>query len=105
MYVCELYSDVQKLCILIYDFQKPTPLPKVISVPVPVKSTKVAAVFGDSDDDEPEEMPPECKMRMKNVGRYAIGYFTFILFAATSINFHTYTKCLFMYLFQGNQNK
>ncbi|CAL8113066.1 unnamed protein product [Orchesella dallaii] len=47
---------------------KPMPLPKVISVSVPVKAAKVAAIFND-DDDEPEEMPPECKMRMKNVGR------------------------------------
>lgn len=46
------------------------PLPKVISVPISVKSTKVAAIFNADDDDEPEEMPPECKMRMKNVGRY-----------------------------------
>ncbi|ODN01480.1 PEST proteolytic signal-containing nuclear protein [Orchesella cincta] len=44
------------------------PLPKVISVSVPVKAAKVASIFND-DDDEPEEMPPECKMRMKNVGR------------------------------------
>lgn len=42
-----------------------------MSVPVPAKSTKVAAIFnGESDDDEPEEMPAECRMRMKNVGRY-----------------------------------
>ncbi|XP_077977662.1 PEST proteolytic signal-containing nuclear protein-like [Glandiceps talaboti] len=34
------------------------------------KKGAVAKAFGDdSDDDEPEEMPPEAKMRMKNIGR------------------------------------
>lgn len=32
-------------------------------------SSSVAAVFGDASDEEPEEMPPEAKMRMKNKGR------------------------------------
>lgn len=31
----------------------------------------VAAVFNQDSDDEPEEMPPEAKMRMRNFGRYA----------------------------------
>jgi hypothetical protein len=30
---------------------------------------KVASIFNEDDDDEPEEMPAECRMRMKNVGR------------------------------------
>lgn len=34
---------------------------------VPKKPT-VASVFND-DDDEPEEMPAEAKMRMRNIGR------------------------------------
>jgi len=34
-----------------------------------VKSSKVAAIFNDDDDEEPEEMPPEARMKMKNVGR------------------------------------
>lgn len=32
-------------------------------------SSSVAAVFGDFSDEEPEEMPPEAKMRMRNRGR------------------------------------
>ncbi|XP_044538559.1 PEST proteolytic signal-containing nuclear protein-like isoform X3 [Gracilinanus agilis] len=44
------------------------------SKPVPAKIAKfgfaiVAAVFNEDDDSEPEEMPPEAKMRMKNIGR------------------------------------
>lgn len=36
----------------------------------PVKKLTVAAAFSnDSDDDEPEEMPAECRMRMRNIGR------------------------------------
>ncbi|XP_073442275.1 PEST proteolytic signal-containing nuclear protein isoform X3 [Dendrobates tinctorius] len=34
------------------------------------KKTSVAAAFNDEDDSEPEEMPPEAKMRMKNIGRF-----------------------------------
>lgn len=30
----------------------------------------VASVFNQESDDEPEEMPPEAKMRMRNIGRY-----------------------------------
>ncbi|KAM7178152.1 PEST proteolytic signal-containing nuclear protein isoform 2-T2 [Macrochelys suwanniensis] len=40
--------------------------------PAPVlapKTLSVAAVFNEDDDSEPEEMPPEAKMRMKNIGR------------------------------------
>lgn len=33
-------------------------------------SRTVANVFGDESDDEPEEMPPEARMRMRNIGRY-----------------------------------
>ncbi|XP_025836421.1 PEST proteolytic signal-containing nuclear protein-like [Agrilus planipennis] len=29
----------------------------------------VASAFNQESDDEPEEMPPECKMRMRNIGR------------------------------------
>ncbi|KAK9888087.1 hypothetical protein WA026_000364 [Henosepilachna vigintioctopunctata] len=39
--------------------------PKEINKP---KMT-VAAVFNTDDDSEPEEMPPEAKMRMRNIGR------------------------------------
>nr|XP_037863656.1 PEST proteolytic signal-containing nuclear protein-like [Chlorocebus sabaeus] len=43
----------------------------------PTKPTKiskfgfaiVAAAFNEDEDSEPEEMPPEAKMRMKNIGR------------------------------------
>ncbi|XP_014206207.1 PEST proteolytic signal-containing nuclear protein isoform X1 [Copidosoma floridanum] len=37
--------------------------------PAPVKKHTVASVFNNSDDDEPEEMPAEAKMRMRNIGR------------------------------------
>ncbi|CAH1228191.1 PCNP [Branchiostoma lanceolatum] len=44
--------------------------PKPSSSPAAQPVKKVAAVFAESDDDdEPEEMPPEAKMRMKNIGR------------------------------------
>ncbi|XP_036164387.1 PEST proteolytic signal-containing nuclear protein-like [Myotis myotis] len=38
----------------------PTPAPKALSV---------AADFNEDEDSEPEEMPPEAKMRIKNIGR------------------------------------
>lgn len=34
-----------------------------------VKKLSVAKAFCDDDSDEEEEMPAECKMRMKNIGR------------------------------------
>ncbi|XP_022917195.1 PEST proteolytic signal-containing nuclear protein-like [Onthophagus taurus] len=40
--------------------QKPTPSKQKLSV---------AAAFNQDSDDEPEEMPPEAKMRMRNIGR------------------------------------
>ncbi|XP_073321114.1 PEST proteolytic signal-containing nuclear protein-like [Pagrus major] len=36
---------------------------------LPPKKTGLASVFNEDDDSEPEEMPPEAKMRMKNIGR------------------------------------
>lgn len=30
----------------------------------------VASVFNQDSDSEPEEMPPEARMRMRNIGRY-----------------------------------
>ncbi|KOB63125.1 PEST proteolytic signal-containing nuclear protein [Operophtera brumata] len=49
------------------------PIKMNLSGPVkepPMKPT-VASVFNadDNDDDEPEEMPAEAKMRMRNIGR------------------------------------
>lgn len=36
----------------------------------PPKKLSVAAVFSnDSDDEEVEQMPAECRMRMRNIGR------------------------------------
>lgn len=32
----------------------------------------VASAFNQDSDDEPEEMPPEAKMRMRNIGRYGL---------------------------------
>ncbi|XP_073526568.1 PEST proteolytic signal-containing nuclear protein [Phyllobates terribilis] len=43
--------------------------PKDIPPAAVPKKTSVAAAFNDEDDSEPEEMPPEAKMRMKNIGR------------------------------------
>uniref|UniRef100_UPI00358F9F4D PEST proteolytic signal-containing nuclear protein n=1 Tax=Myxine glutinosa TaxID=7769 RepID=UPI00358F9F4D len=37
-------------------------------IPLRPKKADVAAAFNESDS-EPEEMPPEAKMRMKNIGR------------------------------------
>ncbi|KAM9766005.1 PEST proteolytic signal-containing nuclear protein [Menidia menidia] len=42
--------------------------PKEPAPTLPPKRQGLAAVF-DDDDSEPEEMPPEAKMRMKNIGR------------------------------------
>ncbi|KAF7654766.1 hypothetical protein LDENG_00064820 [Lucifuga dentata] len=43
--------------------------PKEPAPAVPPKKTALASVFNEDDDSEPEEMPPEAKMRMKNIGR------------------------------------
>ncbi|XP_058484909.1 PEST proteolytic signal-containing nuclear protein-like isoform X2 [Solea solea] len=43
--------------------------PKEPTPSLPPKKPGLASVFNDSDDSEPEEMPPEAKMRMKNIGR------------------------------------
>ncbi|XP_056412181.1 PEST proteolytic signal-containing nuclear protein [Hyla sarda] len=43
--------------------------PKDVPPAVVPKKSLIAAVFNDEDDSEPEEMPPEAKMRMKNIGR------------------------------------
>uniref|UniRef100_A0A3B3ZC37 PEST proteolytic signal-containing nuclear protein n=1 Tax=Periophthalmus magnuspinnatus TaxID=409849 RepID=A0A3B3ZC37_9GOBI len=43
--------------------------PKDPVPPVPPKKVGLASVFNEDDDSEPEEMPPEAKMRMKNIGR------------------------------------
>nr|XP_057945363.1 PEST proteolytic signal-containing nuclear protein-like [Doryrhamphus excisus] len=36
---------------------------------LPAKKPGMPSVFNEDDDSEPEEMPPEAKMRMKNIGR------------------------------------
>ncbi|XP_051559625.1 PEST proteolytic signal-containing nuclear protein isoform X1 [Myxocyprinus asiaticus] len=43
--------------------------PKEPTPALPTKKPGLAAVFNEDDDSEPEEMPPEAKMRMKNIGR------------------------------------
>ncbi|KAG7275071.1 hypothetical protein CRUP_004837 [Coryphaenoides rupestris] len=43
--------------------------PKEPTPSVPAKKATMASVFNEDDDSEPEEMPPEAKMRMKNIGR------------------------------------
>ncbi|KAJ8680454.1 hypothetical protein QAD02_016241 [Eretmocerus hayati] len=37
--------------------------------PAPSKKHSIASVFNTDDDDEPEEMPAEARMRMRNIGR------------------------------------
>jgi len=46
---------------------KPPPAPPTLPISRP-KSKLVAAAFGDDSSDE-EEIPPEAKMRMRNMGR------------------------------------
>lgn len=43
--------------------QKPT------AKPISPTKTTVASVFNADDDEEPEEMPAEARMRMRNIGR------------------------------------
>lgn len=43
--------------------------PKEPAPSAPLKKAGLASVFIEDDDSEPEEMPPEAKMRMKNIGR------------------------------------
>ncbi|KAM7015125.1 PEST proteolytic signal-containing nuclear protein isoform 2-T2 [Tautogolabrus adspersus] len=43
--------------------------PKEPAPSIPPKKAGTASVFNEDDDSEPEEMPPEAKMRMKNIGR------------------------------------
>lgn len=53
-------------------FSKPNaPIKMNLGVPVKAapKKPTVASVFNADDDDEPEEMPAEAKMRMRNIGR------------------------------------
>ncbi|XP_048768762.1 PEST proteolytic signal-containing nuclear protein-like isoform X2 [Ostrea edulis] len=42
--------------------------PKEVA-PVLPKTKKIASVFNEDESDDEEEMPPEAKMRMKNLGR------------------------------------
>ncbi|XP_028836681.1 PEST proteolytic signal-containing nuclear protein isoform X3 [Denticeps clupeoides] len=62
------------------DSAPPSKKPATISIklgaskpkePTPAVTVKksTASVFNEDDDSEPEEMPPEAKMRMKNIGR------------------------------------
>ncbi|XP_030740306.1 PEST proteolytic signal-containing nuclear protein [Echinops telfairi] len=43
--------------------------PKETAPTLAPKTLSVAAAFNEDEDSEPEEMPPEAKMRMKNIGR------------------------------------
>lgn len=53
---------------------KLAPKPSVSLAPNPFlnkpKPPTVAKAFGNDSDEESEEMPSECKMRMKNIGRF-----------------------------------
>lgn len=52
-------------------FQKPkAPIKMTLgSKPAATPKPTVASVFSADDDDEPEEMPAEARMRMRNIGR------------------------------------
>ena len=52
-------------------FNKPkAPIKMNIGGPVkPIAKPTIASVFNADDDDEPEEMPAEARMRMRNIGR------------------------------------
>lgn len=51
------------------DFNKPkAPIKMNLGGPAKPVAT-VASVFNADDDDEPEEMPAEARMRMRNIGR------------------------------------
>jgi hypothetical protein len=50
--------------------QKPVQKPVQQSSGVKSQSSAVAAAFNVDDEEEPEEMPPEARMRMRNIGRY-----------------------------------
>ncbi|KAG8042696.1 hypothetical protein G9C98_005331 [Cotesia typhae] len=45
------------------------PAVKLTAKPIAPTKTTVASVFNADDDDEPEEMPAEARMRMRNIGR------------------------------------
>jgi len=45
--------------------QKPKDVPNVVKT----SSASVAMAFNADDDEDGEEMPPEAKMRMRNIGR------------------------------------
>lgn len=52
-------------------FQKPkAPIKMTLgSKPTTAPKPTVASVFSTDDDEEPEEMPAEARMRMRNIGR------------------------------------
>lgn len=58
-------NHAEYILIFIIYFENFQKLPK----PAPPKKHTVASVFNNDDDDEPEEMPAEAKMRMRNIGR------------------------------------
>ncbi|MBN3303513.1 PCNP protein, partial [Amia calva] len=68
---------ISKMGLIAPPIKKPAPIsiklgaskPKESTPVLPVKKPAIAAVFNEDDDSEPEEMPPEAKMRMKNIGR------------------------------------
>lgn len=39
------------------------------AVPVVIPNPKISNVFNNDSDSEPEEMPQEAKMRMRNIGK------------------------------------
>lgn len=61
--------------ILIHALLNIQPVQMKLATPKPTTTTKklsVASAFSNIDsDDEVEEMPAECRMRMRNIGRYA----------------------------------
>lgn len=43
----------------------------VVKPAAPLPKPSVASAFNVDSDEEAEEMPPECKMRMKNIGKHS----------------------------------
>lgn len=65
--VCRLTEYVSEIG---YNASFPVQKPVPQSSAVKSQSSAVAAAFNLDEEEEPEEMPPEARMRMRNIGRY-----------------------------------
>lgn len=50
----------------------------------------VAAAFNQESDEEPEEMPPEAKMRMRNIGRQEMKYLMYSIVICNKLQRYTH---------------